>query len=210
MRGRAPGARATSSAVRRSAGFDANQARRQFLEECQHVSTLQLASEHDIAFHINTVNLKYRLRDIETDCRDRLHDLAPPNRGRLKSTHIHGAHAPVEEPSTASTTDLASSKCQSAQVDQCAAAAVSCRTWAMILATSSANFGPSSRISENSASEMRSRKPVLKLGHSRPSEGFRTALSTAPPSLARAIDRHASIIGAPQGVLSSPADTQVS
>jgi len=96
--------------VRRSAGFDANQARRQFLEECQHVSTLQLASEHDIAFHINTVNLKYRLRDIETDCRDRLHDLAPPNRGRLKSTHIHGAHAPVEEPSTASTTDLASSK----------------------------------------------------------------------------------------------------
>jgi hypothetical protein len=31
-----------------------------------------------------------------------LHRLAPPNRGGLNSTHIHGAHAPVEEPSTAS------------------------------------------------------------------------------------------------------------
>jgi hypothetical protein len=31
--------------------------------------------------------------------------LAPPNRGGLNSTHIHGAHAPVEEPSTASQAD---------------------------------------------------------------------------------------------------------
>jgi hypothetical protein len=40
----------------------------------------------------------------ETDCRDRLHDLAPPNRGGFNSTHIHGTHVPVEAPSTASTT----------------------------------------------------------------------------------------------------------
>jgi hypothetical protein len=92
--------------MRRGAGFDADQARRQLLKECQHVSTLELAPQHDIAFHIDTVNLKHRLRDIETDCRDRLHDLAPPNRGCLNSTHIHGAHAPVEEPSTASTGDM--------------------------------------------------------------------------------------------------------
>src|SRR5262245_30758760 len=52
------------------------------------------------------MNLKDRFRDVETDCRNRLHDLAPPNRGGLNSTHIHGAHAPVEEPSTASDSDV--------------------------------------------------------------------------------------------------------
>ena len=39
--------------------------------------------------------------------RNRLHDLAPPNRGRLSSTHIPGADALVEEPSTASEADNA-------------------------------------------------------------------------------------------------------
>jgi SAM-dependent methyltransferase len=52
------------------------------------------------------VNLKDRLCDIEADCRNRLHRLAPLKRGGLNSTHIHGAHAPVEEPSTASTADM--------------------------------------------------------------------------------------------------------
>src|SRR6266508_1932443 len=32
--------------------------------------------------------------------------LAPPNRGGLNSTHIHGTSVPVEEPSTASTPDV--------------------------------------------------------------------------------------------------------
>jgi hypothetical protein len=63
-------------------------------------------AEDYIAFRIDTVNLKDRLRDIETDRRNRLHNLAPPNRGGLTSTHIHGAHAPVEEPSTASIPDV--------------------------------------------------------------------------------------------------------
>jgi hypothetical protein len=31
--------------------------------------------------------------------------LAPPNRGGLNSTHIHGTSVPVEEPSTASKAD---------------------------------------------------------------------------------------------------------
>src|SRR5438034_264422 len=31
--------------------------------------------------------------------------VAPPNRGGLNSTHIHGTSVPVEEPSTASTAD---------------------------------------------------------------------------------------------------------
>jgi hypothetical protein len=32
--------------------------------------------------------------------------LAPLNRGSLNSAHIHGTDVPVEEPSTASTTDI--------------------------------------------------------------------------------------------------------
>jgi hypothetical protein len=32
--------------------------------------------------------------------------LAPPNRRGFNSTHIHGTHVPVEEPSTASTTEV--------------------------------------------------------------------------------------------------------
>ena len=38
----------------------------------------------------------------------RLQRLAPPNRGSINSTHIHGTHVPVEEPSTASKADAAS------------------------------------------------------------------------------------------------------
>jgi hypothetical protein len=61
-----------------------------------------LTAKNNIAIRINAVDLKNRLRDIETDSRNRSHDLAPPNHRRLNSTHIHGALAPVEEPSTAS------------------------------------------------------------------------------------------------------------
>ena len=52
------------------------------------------------------MNLKNGLRDIETDCRDGFHDLAPPNRRGPNSTHIRGTHVPVEEPSTASKGDI--------------------------------------------------------------------------------------------------------
>src|SRR5215470_2578472 len=82
--------------------FNADQARRQLLKERQHRAALQLAADEYIAFRIDAVNLKDRLCDIEADCRNRLHRLAPPNRGDLNSTYVHGAHAPVEEPSTAS------------------------------------------------------------------------------------------------------------
>ncbi len=93
--------------MRRSAGFDTNQARRQLLEECQNVATLDLTTEDDIALRIDAVNLKNRFRNVETDRRDGFHDLAPPNRGSLNSTHINGTHVPVEEPSTASMGDIA-------------------------------------------------------------------------------------------------------
>src|ERR1700677_4353984 len=93
--------------MRRGAGFNADQARWQLLEEYQHVAALELTTEDDIALRIDAVNLKNRLRDVQTDRRDRLHDLAPPNRGSFNSTHIRGTHVPVEEPSTASKTEVA-------------------------------------------------------------------------------------------------------
>ena len=43
------------------------------------------------------MDLKNRLRDIETDCRDRLHVLAPPNCVSFNSTHVYGTRVPVEE-----------------------------------------------------------------------------------------------------------------
>jgi hypothetical protein len=74
--------------------------------EGQHVAPLDPTAEGDITLRIGALNLKNRLRDIETKCRNRLHDLAPPNRGRLNGTHTRGTHVPVEEPSTASDTDI--------------------------------------------------------------------------------------------------------
>ena len=50
--------------------------------------------------------LENPLGDVETNSRNRLHDLAPANRGGRKSTHFHGTHVPVEEPSTASKADV--------------------------------------------------------------------------------------------------------
>jgi hypothetical protein len=52
------------------------------------------------------VDLEYRLGDIETDSRDRLHFWLLQIVGGLNSTHIHGIHVPVEEPSTASQADI--------------------------------------------------------------------------------------------------------
>src|SRR5215468_8607728 len=59
--------------MRRSAGFDADKARRQLLKEWYNVSALKLTANDYITCRVNSVDLKNRLRDIETDCRDRLH-----------------------------------------------------------------------------------------------------------------------------------------
>jgi len=67
------------SMMRRSTGLDANEARRQLLKEGQHVPALQLTTKDHLTIRVNAMNLKDRLRDIETDSRNRLHDLAPPN-----------------------------------------------------------------------------------------------------------------------------------
>src|SRR5215472_11058697 len=59
--------------MRRGAGFDANEARRYFLEEWQNVAALESTANDYITRRLNSVDLKNRLSDIETDRRDRLH-----------------------------------------------------------------------------------------------------------------------------------------
>jgi hypothetical protein len=48
----------TRPMVRRRAGFDTNQARRQLLKECQYIASLELATNDDIAIAIDTMDLK--------------------------------------------------------------------------------------------------------------------------------------------------------
>src|SRR5206468_12378283 len=91
--------------MRRGAGLDPNQARLQLLEKRQDVAALQLTADGHLAFRVDAVDLKNRLRDIETDCCDHLHDWLLRIVGALTSTHIHGTHVPVAEPSTASIAD---------------------------------------------------------------------------------------------------------
>src|SRR5215831_14941978 len=59
--------------MRRSAGFDADEARRQLLEERHNVAALELTTNDYITCRVNSVDLKNRLGDIKTDCCDRLH-----------------------------------------------------------------------------------------------------------------------------------------
>src|SRR5712672_3317563 len=73
----------TRPIMRRRTGLDTNEARRQLLKERQHIPPLQLTAKNNIAIRINAVDLKNRLRDIETDSRNRSHDLAPSNHRRL-------------------------------------------------------------------------------------------------------------------------------
>jgi len=59
--------------VRGCAGLDSHDARRQLLEERQDISTFELAADDQVPCGVDAVDLKDRLRNIETDCRDRLH-----------------------------------------------------------------------------------------------------------------------------------------
>jgi hypothetical protein len=54
-----------------------------FDDDADHVAPLELTAKDDIALRIDAVNLENRLRYIQTDCRDRLHDLPPRIVGAL-------------------------------------------------------------------------------------------------------------------------------
>src|SRR5262245_7166796 len=93
--------------MRRSAGFDADEARRQLLKEWQNVTALELTANDYITCRVNSVDLKNRLSDIETDGRDRLHvwllqivgastaptSMALPCRWRSRPQHQERTHA---------------------------------------------------------------------------------------------------------------------
>src|SRR6266567_9187026 len=55
--------------MRRCAGLDTDKTRRQLLEESSDVTPLQLAPDDRIAFRVNAMDLKNRLRDVETNRR---------------------------------------------------------------------------------------------------------------------------------------------
>src|SRR5467141_2305028 len=59
--------------VRRGAGLNTNEARRQLLEERPDMPALELAADDHTARRIDAVDLKNRLGNIETNRRDRLH-----------------------------------------------------------------------------------------------------------------------------------------
>src|SRR6516225_2815478 len=59
--------------MRRCAGFNTDEAWHQLLEECQDITSLQLAPDDHLAYRVDAVDLKNRLRDVETDRRDPVH-----------------------------------------------------------------------------------------------------------------------------------------
>jgi Tfp pilus assembly protein PilN len=59
--------------MRRCTGFDIDQTRRQLMKD-KDIATLQLLTDDHLANRINAVNLENRLGNVETDCRNRLHD----------------------------------------------------------------------------------------------------------------------------------------
>src|SRR5262249_33256624 len=63
---------------------------------------LQLTADDHLSRRIDAVDLKHRLGDVETDCRDRLHAWLPHNRDRPSGDHFNGTYVPIGEPSTAS------------------------------------------------------------------------------------------------------------
>src|SRR6516165_12532012 len=59
--------------MRRCAGFNTDEAWHQLLEECQDITSLQLAADDHPAYRVDAVDLKNRLRDVETDRRHPVH-----------------------------------------------------------------------------------------------------------------------------------------
>src|SRR5262249_27389222 len=96
--------------MRRSTGFHADEARRQLLKEWQNVPALELTANDDITCRVNSVDLKNRLSDIETNCSDRLHawllrivgastaptSMALPCRWRSRPQHQKRTRAPQQ------------------------------------------------------------------------------------------------------------------
>src|SRR5262249_9523753 len=60
--------------MRCRAGLHTDKARRHLRKESQHIAPFQFAANDHLAISINAMHLKNRLRNIETDCLNCLHD----------------------------------------------------------------------------------------------------------------------------------------
>src|SRR6266540_4431623 len=108
--------------MRRSTGFDADEARRQLLKEWQNVPPLELTTNDYITCRVNSVDLKNRLGDVEADCCDRLHiwllrilgastaptSMALPCRWRSRPQHQQRTHVVQQRTRVAVGTRVAS------------------------------------------------------------------------------------------------------
>src|SRR5215216_3579843 len=75
--------------MRRSTGLHANQAGWQRFEELRHLRPTKLFSDRDVLGRVNAVDLKYVLRDVQTD-RGNLHvDGSPPCDSSQRTTLWH-------------------------------------------------------------------------------------------------------------------------
>ena len=63
--------------VRRGAGLHPDQTGRQLLEERQYLTSAQLAANDDHTLRVDTMNLEYRLREIDANRDDIPHWMAP-------------------------------------------------------------------------------------------------------------------------------------
>src|SRR3979409_584759 len=100
----------TRPMMRCGAGLDANEAGRKLLEEWKNLSPPQLSAKNHHAFRVDAVDLKNRLGDVETVCRDRLHawllrivvtstattSVALACRWRSRPQHHERTHAPQQ------------------------------------------------------------------------------------------------------------------
>ena len=77
------------------------------MEERQNIAPLDLAPDDHLAGSINAVDLKDRLRDVQTDCRDRLETELLRIVGASAAPTSMALTCRVEEPSTASIGDIA-------------------------------------------------------------------------------------------------------
>jgi len=73
--------------MRRGAGFHADKARRQGLEELYQLAAAELLSDDDLLGRVDAVNLEYVLGDIQTD-RGNLHVDGSPHVIRLRRTTL--------------------------------------------------------------------------------------------------------------------------
>ena len=73
----------TTPVMGRRTGFDTDQARLQTAEELQHLRPTDTLADNHRPVLVDAVNLQYRLGNIETDCRNRLHGKLLQNRGSL-------------------------------------------------------------------------------------------------------------------------------